>query len=120
MADDEPIKRCFVTVGATASFGGLIKAVLQPAFLETLLKHGYNDLRIQYGKDSEKTFEDYRWLLDDDIKERIIITGFDFDQNGLGEEMLATKRSYKGSPHQGQVGCVISHAGMIPCVSMLL
>ncbi|KAK5075164.1 N-acetylglucosaminyldiphosphodolichol N-acetylglucosaminyltransferase catalytic subunit alg13 [Lithohypha guttulata] len=103
-------KRCFVTVGATASFTSLIRAVLEPAFLETLHAQKYTELRIQYGKDGKKIFEDYIWVLPDDLKQKvqIEITGFDFRKDGLREEMLAAR---KGGGQQGAEGCVISHAG---------
>lgn len=103
-------KRCFVTVGATASFTSLIRAVLEPAFLETLHAQKYTELRIQYGKDGKKIFEDYIWVLPDDLKQKvqIEITGFDFRKDGLREEMLTAR---KGGGQQGAEGCVISHAG---------
>lgn len=111
MSDGQSKRRCFVTVGATASFIGLIRAVLEPAFVETLLKYGYDELRVQYGKGGQKTFADYVWQLPDELKSRISITGFDFDQNGLREEMLAAKGRLKTEAGEGAVGCVISHAG---------
>lgn len=112
-AKTRPTKRCFVTVGATASFIALIRKVLEPSFLEALKAHGYTELRIQYGKDGKKTFDDYLWVLSDDLKNStgIEITGFDFNINGLREEMLAAKRIYTNSTMDGLEGCVISHAG---------
>lgn len=113
MADLRPTKRCLVTVGATAAFTSLIRTVLEQPFLESLRDQGYTELRVQYGKDGKKTFEDYLWVLSDDLKKRmnIAISGFDFDKNGLQEEMLAAKRVYGRSKYQGVEGCVISHAG---------
>lgn len=113
MADSYPTKRCFVTVGATASFTRLIKAVLDPAFLEALHNHNYTELRVQYGKDGKKTFDDYTWVLSDEQKQRfeIDITGFDFRKEGLRDEILATKRVFGKSQYKGVEGCVISHAG---------
>lgn len=109
----KPMKRCFVTVGATASFISLIQKVLEPTFLEALRLHNYTELRIQYGKDGKKTFDDYCWLLGDELKQSlgIEITGFDFNKTGLKEEMLAAKRIYTRSTMAGLEGCVISHAG---------
>lgn len=109
----KPTKRCFVTVGATASFISLIQNVLQPTFLEALKLHNYTELRIQYGKNGKKTFDDYCWLLSDELKKslEIEITGFDFNKTGLKEEMLAAKRIYTTSTMKGSEGCVISHAG---------
>lgn len=103
---DSQRKRCFVTVGATAAFIGLIRAVLEPTFLECLKKHGYTQLRIQYGKNGKKTFDDYFWVLSDEQRAGIDITGFDFRKDGLKAEMLAVR----GRPN-GSEGCVISHAG---------
>lgn len=109
----EPTKRCFVTVGATASFTSLIQNVLQPTFLQALKQHKYTELRIQYGKNGKKTFDDYFWVLSDDFKESlgIQITGFEFNKTGLKEEVLAAKRVYTTSQMDGVEGCVISHAG---------
>lgn len=113
-SDPKPTKRCFVTVGATASFTRLVQNVLQPSFLEGLASQGYTQLRIQYGKNGKKTFDDYCWALDDRLKDQlgIEITGFDFDTGGLTEEMLAAKRVYTTSKMDGVEGCVISHAGL--------
>lgn len=113
MTDARPIKRCFVTVGATASFASLIQNVLQPSFLEALKAHDYTQLRIQYGKNGKKTFDDYHWVLSDDLKKSvgIEITGFEFNTSGLKEEMLGAKRVYSTSMTDGLEGCVISHAG---------
>lgn len=113
MASSLPTKRCFVTVGATASFTRLIKAVLEPSFLETLHKHDYTELRVQYGKDGKKVFDDYTWVLTEEAKTKlkISITGFDFKSDGLRDEMLAAKRVYGKSTYNGVEGCVVSHAG---------
>ena len=112
-SEEPPVKRCFVTVGATASFFGLIEEVLSEPFLTALLDQGYNDLRIQYGKGGQKLFEDHVWLLSNDIKSKITISGFEYDKNGLLPEMQAAKRDYKSSPYPGLVGCAVSHAGMV-------
>ena len=113
MTNSSPTKRCFVTVGATASFTTLIRAVLELQFLEALRRQGYTELRVQYGKGGKKTFDDYTWLLPDEQKQKlgISITGFEFNKDGLQEEMLGAKRVYGKSKHQGVEGCVISHAG---------
>lgn len=111
-ANSKHTKRCFVTVGATASFTLLIQNVLQPTFIAALKKHGYTELRIQYGKHGQKTFDDYYWVLDDTQKAGLAITGFDFNTSGLKEEMLSAKRVYTTSTMDGVEGCVISHAGV--------
>lgn len=104
-------KTCFVTIGATAAFNSLLKAVLEPSFLEALRKARYTDLLLQYGKDG-------RWILDDAVGKYeqdattrfgINIDGFDFNKAGLGEEMRLAKGADK---HGRDEGVVISHAGM--------
>lgn len=107
-------KLCFVTVGATASFPRLIQAVLAPAFLDTLHQHNYTDLRIQYGKDGEEVYSRCFWALDEGVlaSSNIRITGFEFNKDGLRQEMLAAKRRYTASSLEGLEGCMISHAGM--------
>ncbi|KAJ9603522.1 N-acetylglucosaminyldiphosphodolichol N-acetylglucosaminyltransferase catalytic subunit alg13 [Cladophialophora chaetospira] len=101
-------KRCFVTVGATAPFNSLVRAVLQPHFIKALHRAGYTQLRIQYGDQSgENTFrESIRILNEDKTDENVEITGFDFRKEGLREEM----RAVKGSTLESE-GIVISHAG---------
>lgn len=113
----KPAKRCFVTVGATASFTSLVRAVLDPAFLEALHEHAYTELRVQYGKDGKKLFEDLVWMMADDPEKRLglTISGFDFKQEGLQAEMLLAKKVYGRDGKKGDLngieGCVISHAG---------
>jgi beta-1,4-N-acetylglucosaminyltransferase len=104
-------KRCFVTIGATAPFNSLIKAVLAPDFIRELQQAGYTELRIQYGDhEGEAIFRsrtaalDTEWLASAGIK--LEITGFGFKQSGLREEMLAAR----GRPDDAG-GMVISHAG---------
>jgi beta-1,4-N-acetylglucosaminyltransferase len=110
-------KLCFVTVGATAPFDALIKAILDPAFLCALRAAGYTDLRVQHGHTGDDHVfsntlgkADISRLLED---LDIVVTGFDFDQNGLGKEFRAAKGLTPHSSRYGNPmeGAVISHAG---------
>ena len=105
----KPRKLCFVTIGATAAFDSLIKAVLSPEFLQRLHALGYTDLRLQYGKDGHTILEDFRRRFGSKSEEEfgIQITGFDFNKKGLGSEMRAAKG--EGARLEG---VVISHAGI--------
>ncbi|EXJ88795.1 hypothetical protein A1O3_01859 [Capronia epimyces CBS 606.96] len=101
-------KRCFVTIGATASFNGLLKAVLEPGFITELQRVGYTELRIQYGDGAgEEIFETRTKELRDALaKDNFDITGFGFNKTGLREEMTRVK----GQSIETE-GMVISHAG---------
>jgi len=115
----KPSKVCFVTIGATASFDKLLKAVLDRAFLKALQDANYTELVIQYGKEGGKAIYDGFVATDRDcVKEKngIEITGFDFNASGLAHEM----RKAKGEPKSNcKEGLVISHAGQtltaFPC-----
>ncbi|KIW43541.1 uncharacterized protein PV06_04632 [Exophiala oligosperma] len=101
-------KRCFVTIGATAPFNSLIKAVLADDFISQLQQLGYNELRVQYGDHEGEAIytqriKDLQPRLSND---KFAITGFGFDKSGLGQEILAIKGR---SPETE--GTVISHAG---------
>jgi beta-1,4-N-acetylglucosaminyltransferase len=108
LASVGPDKRCFVTVGATAPFNALVKAVLAPAFIEALTSSGYNELRIQYGdKTGKETFDRHHAAhAANSHHVKIDITGFDFKNSGLKDELLAVKGS--SPPNEG---LIISHAG---------
>ena len=98
-----PQKLCFVTIGATAAFDSLIRAVLDPAFLRTLENNEYTDLRLQYGKDGAPILEEYaaKLSLEDNKQSALNVTGFGLNKQGLSTEMRAAKK-----------GVVISHAGV--------
>ncbi|KAJ5086805.1 hypothetical protein NUU61_008112 [Penicillium alfredii] len=98
-------KLCFVTVGATASFHGLLQQVLDLHFLATLSQFGYTHLLIQYGRDGRSVFETF---LANNPSERhgIIVEGFDFNTAGLTKEMYRTR-----ADHERGTGLVVSHAG---------
>ena len=105
----KPQKHCFVTIGATAAFGSLIKAIVSPAFLQALGKNGYTTLRLQYGRGGAAIMKECLACTTDirakwsDLK----ISGFDFDREGLTNEMKAA-----------EAGIVISHAGLsIPLIA---
>lgn len=107
-------KRCFVTIGATASFDGLIRGVLEPSFLQALQDENYTELRIQYGKEGKRLFEDNLWSVSTESplgKYGLDITGFDFNKSGLRNEMLAARGAAVEDIVQGTTGSVVSHAG---------
>lgn len=103
------LRVCFVTIGATASFEALLRATLNPAFLEALEQYGYTDLRVQHGKDGRLIMQQF---IDQhprkDISHTVNISGFDFNKQGLGQEMQAAK-----GQNGTREGVVISHAGII-------
>ena len=106
---DRPKKLCFVTIGATASFDALIKSTLEPEFLKTLRASGYTDLLLQHGTEGRLLLNEYYEVIanDQDKNYGLNINGFDFNKQGLGEEM----RAAKGESDDTE-GAVISHAGM--------
>ena len=109
-AVEPPRKVCFVTIGATASFDALLEAVLSPTFLATLEKFGYTDLVLQYGTDGLSILDRFRESEEHVSRTtpKINISGFDFNKQGLGQEMRAAK-----GENGDLEGVVISHAGMI-------
>ncbi|KAK4946405.1 N-acetylglucosaminyldiphosphodolichol N-acetylglucosaminyltransferase catalytic subunit alg13 [Elasticomyces elasticus] len=101
-------KRCFVTIGATAPFNSLIRAVLADDFIKALQQAGCTELRVQYGDhEGEAIFrqrtDDSKSLL---VKTSFQITGFGFNKTGLKEEIAAVK-----GKSAADEGMVISHAG---------
>ncbi|KAI9824640.1 MAG: hypothetical protein M1819_000841 [Sarea resinae] len=104
-------KHCFVTIGATASFDGLISAVLDPGFLQELHEADYTSLAVQYGSQAgEAQFAAFTTKYPAGSEERhgIEIRGFDFKTEGLKDEMLAARGDRREG---GREGVVISHAG---------
>lgn len=95
-------KLCFVTIGATAAFDALIKAVLSIEVLRALAKAGYSKVLIQYGKDGKKLFEELVAGNSDTKELGISVEGFDFDRDGLSRYMTTARDAG---------GVVISHAG---------
>lgn len=104
-----PKKVCFVTIGATASFATLIRAVLTSAFFAALQTHRYTDLLVQYGADGEELYAtELRKVQDTGLYVGITTTGFGLDAAGLGAHMQLAK----SGGNKGLEGVVISHAGM--------
>ncbi|OCT52918.1 UDP-N-acetylglucosamine transferase subunit alg13 [Cladophialophora carrionii] len=102
-------KRCFVTVGATAPFNSLVRAVLEPVFIKALREAGYSQLQIQYGDQSgQDTYRERTQLLNEqqEAPDGFEVSGFGFKKEGLGDEM----RAVKGLSPETE-GMIISHAG---------
>lgn len=79
-------------------------------FLEELYKHNYTDLLIQYGQHGDPIFQHFMDNYGSNVKEKygIYVTGFDFNYEGLREEMIAVK----GNPsYRRDEGVVLSHSG---------
>lgn len=99
-------KLCFVTIGATAAFNVLIEKCLEPGFLRALRSLDFTDLLIQYGP-GKATFDRGLETLSSSSDYSINVSGFDFNQRGLDEEIRAAKGG--GSCLEG---VMVSHAGM--------
>ena len=101
-------KRCFVTIGATAAFNSLVRAVLEQSFLQALKDAKYTELRIQYGNEGIHILEEIIGARNQEIYQQygIDVSGFDFNKSGLGSELKAAK----GDSPENE-GCVVSHAG---------
>ncbi|KAL8820466.1 MAG: hypothetical protein Q9223_001327 [Gallowayella weberi] len=99
---------CFVTIGATAAFDQLLKAVLTSRFLQALQSSGYTTLLLQYGKNGHGILKDFEATVaaGQATKCGIEISGFDFNKLGLGQEMWSVKAAEDRAE-----GVVISHAG---------
>ena len=106
---DKDGKLCFVTIGATAGFDSLIRAVLSETFIHELEAQGYTDLLIQHGNDESGVYRKFQDALRVGSRKigRLNIRGFSFNVAGLGQEMRAAKGGM-----DGKEGVVISHAGM--------
>ena len=109
-SDSSSRKRCFVTIGATASFNSLVHAVLQPEFVTALQQAGYAELRVQYGdQEGESIFQSQNASLKQSPNHGgLLISGFGFNKDGLEEELAALKGTSKGN-----TGTIISHAGSL-------
>jgi beta-1,4-N-acetylglucosaminyltransferase len=103
-------KFCFVTIGATASFDGLLKAIFQGPFLDALQDANYTDLLVQYGKDGKAIYDKFTSENAEGVKERcgLNVNGFDFNARGLTQEMRKAKSDTSAAKAEG---VVISHAG---------
>lgn len=117
-AHNKPTKLCFVTVGATAAFTSLLLSVLDQSFLQALHRSDYTHLLVQYGQDGSAMFENFlvKYPPGDPGRHGLEIDGFDFNQEGLGQEM----RLAQASPSEGRIlGMTVSHAGKTRLVSSL-
>jgi len=101
---DHLAKVAFVTVGATAPFDDLILTCFQPHLLSAFEAEGYNKLVFQCGK-SLKLFHDAKTLVNG--SHSLEISGFDFNPDGLGQEM----RMCKAKDGVSEEGVVITAAG---------
>ncbi|KAF2169997.1 glycosyltransferase family 1 protein [Zasmidium cellare ATCC 36951] len=100
-------KTCFVTIGATASFSGLVKAVLSADFFQALDSQGYTELLVQYGQDGEELFNTCVTEAKNTESGSVLqVHGFPLDKAGLTKYMLQARGG-----KDGQEGVVISHAG---------
>lgn len=101
-------KICFVTIGATAAFDSLIEAALSPSFLGALQASGYTDLLLQHGEEGGAILNNFNAASRTGSKAQygLTISGFDFNKEGLGQEMRAAK-----GRNGGAEGVVICHAG---------
>ncbi|PYH84118.1 family 28 putative glycosyltransferase [Aspergillus uvarum CBS 121591] len=107
---NQSLKFCFVTVGATASFNLLIQSILEQPFLRELRAHGYTNLLVQYGKEGKILFDEFlrQYPPGSEGQHGLLIDGFDFNPDGLDNEM----RLAKAWPSEGRVGgLIVSHAG---------
>lgn len=106
----QPTKLCFVTVGATAPFLGLLLSVFSPDFMEALSQAGYTHLLIQYGQNGQIYYENFLTRYPPGSPERhgIEIDGFDFNPAGLKQEM---RMAQINEPEGRRGGLIISHAG---------
>lgn len=108
--NERRLRVCFVTIGATAKFDSLIRAVLSSPFLQALQTMAYTHLSIQYGKEGAKI---YREFLDanptgSEGRYGLQIEGFDFRKEGLQDEF----KSVKCDDNTRSTGVVLSHAGV--------
>ena len=92
-------KLCFATIGATAGFDALVKAVLDVEFVQTLHHAGCTA--------GKAVFDEFLHTNGGDMINGVRLTGFDFKRNGLGEDM----RQAKGGIGDYVEGAVVSHAG---------
>ena len=100
-----PEKRLFVTIGATAPFNTLIRAVLAHGFLQALHDADYTELRIQHGDEGAHILREAD--LDNINKHyNLTVTGFDFSRKGLDNEFRALQNR-----NIDVEGAVLTHAG---------
>jgi hypothetical protein len=104
-------KSCFVTVGATAPFDKLIKAILEPKFLKALHDADYTELLVQHGYEGQGNLFN-RLIGQPNVSEfctssKLKVSGFGFDKDGL-------EKYLRGAKDSG--GAVMSHAGQFQSI----
>ncbi|KAE9961434.1 hypothetical protein BLS_002109 [Venturia inaequalis] len=102
-------KVIFVTIGATASFPSLIRAVLSPSFLHAASSHGYTELIIQFGRGGEALFRESCVQAQKEGPYGLTVEGFDLTDDMMGE-MRVVKASGRES-REREEGVVLCHAG---------
>ncbi|KAJ5281101.1 family 28 glycosyltransferase [Penicillium angulare] len=114
----DPVKLCFVTVGATASFERLIQEVLNEAFFRTLASNNFTHLTIQYGKDTKALVDELLGRDPDDSPDRhgIILHTFDFAPDLSHYMGMTMERPPQGMEHlpviqKQKLGLIVTHAG---------
>jgi UDP-N-acetylglucosamine transferase subunit ALG13 len=95
-------REIFVTTGATADFRDLVANAVSDETLKTLADLSFTHLTIQGGK-----LGDYYESIKPKDTKGINIRFFDFNKNGLHQEMRACQAK-KGASEEGLVVC---HAG---------
>lgn len=109
----QPSKLCFLTTGATAPFPALLHSALSAPFLRALAASNYSDLLLQLGQGGLQILESLIPAEPDGRRNAhgVRIAGFEYQVEGLTEEMKATKgggvRGFWGE------GCVVCHAGRL-------
>jgi len=98
-------KTIFVTIGATASFDALIKAILQPSFLQALKQTSYTSLLVQYGRGEKELFEKLVEKAQKEGPYGLTVEGFEFTQD-MTREMRVAKAG-----EGREEGVVLCHAG---------
>lgn len=110
-------KTCFVTVGATAPFDALIKAILEPKFLQALHDAGYTDLQVQHGYEGQDNLfnrlSSQPKVLQFCENSNLKLSGFGFDKDGLDKYLRGAKgQALRGSGTDNtSEGAVMSHSG---------
>lgn len=109
-------RRCFVTVGATASFIKLLRDILEPGFLDCLGERGFDELIVQTGPDHDWVLKQVESLgqgtniLDSDKRARwptIEVLSYTTNMQSL----MLPCRGETSKTRQRLPGAVISHAG---------
>lgn len=103
------MKLCLVTVGATASFKGLVQEVLSGPFLAQLQRYKFTDLAVQYGKDARHIFDTFRNENPEgsEALHGISVAGFEF----VPDMSPIIKMVRKDDAIGQEQGMIISHAG---------